>query len=287
MTVCFLPNSQNGGTQGAGRGVASQSTNGDKAKRAVGAAAGMYGAGKAAQAAGKALKNAGGVAGVVGGLTGKGVDAGDAAAGAAENAGGTSSSLSVAGGIEGADQQRIGTDGDTKSTLTGGPDGTKPSGDGSDKSGGAASDEKRGEEIMNSGAESLREVSGSEAPETISTSEAEATGKTKGLDKGEAAMQGQLDSAMGTTLALEDDEDAKTARKLKAQGAADTVKGTAEAAVGAAEVAAGAYTGNAELVKDGAQRTVKGAGKAKDGAGEVSECDFECSGNTCSRESSS
>lgn len=98
--------------------------------------------------------------------------------------------------------------------------------------------------------------------------------KSGDVDKKQLAADGELDSMMGNTSALEEDADAKAAHKLRGQAAVDGVKGVAQTVKGGVEAFAAVKTGDAQQAVNAAKDLSEGAKKtAKAGSNAANATD--------------
>lgn len=274
--------------QGAGQGITTAPTLGERAKSAAKQVAGGV-AGGAGMAVGQSV-----MSGALGGLK-DGVTAGSikaAAAGGAENAGGLNEQVDSGTGIEGADRQGLPGPGDDAigpDGLPKGPKGPLPPLDS-----GPASD-AAGRDILASNADSLGDIQPGDAADTPDASvsdssdikgvqagadmraadvkdiaaAAEQMHETKDVkpgDKRQLVADAQVDAMVGNTSAMEEDADSQAKREVKADAAKDTVVGAAQTAKGVAEGVAAYHTGDAQTAVNAAQDVAGGTKKMAGGA---------------------
>lgn len=278
--------------QGAGQGITTAPTLGERAKSAAKQVAGGV-AGGAGMAVGQSV-----MSGALGGLK-DGVTAGSikaAAAGGAENAGGLNEQVDSGTGIEGADRQGLPGPGDDAigpDGLPKGPKGPLPPLDS-----GPAGDAV-GRDILASNADSLGDIQPGDAadvpgvPDAADASDssdikgvqagadlraadvedtaaaAEQMHETKDVkpgDKRQLAADAQVDAMVGNTSAMEEDADSQAKRKVKADAAKDMVVGAAQTAKGVAEGVAAYHTGDAQTAMNAAQDIAGGTKKMAGGA---------------------
>lgn len=272
--------------QGAGQGITTAPTLGERAKSAAKQVAGGV-AGGAGMAVGQSV-----MSGALGGLK-DGVTAGSikaAAAGGAENAGGLNEQVDSGTGIEGADRQGLPGPGDDAigpDGLPKGPKGPLPPLDS-----GPAGDAV-GRDILASNADSLGDIQPGDAADTPDASDssdikgvqagadmravdvkdtaaaAEQMHETKDVkpgDKRQLAADAQVDAMVGNTSAMEEDADSQAKREVKADAAKDTVVGAAQTAKGVVEGVAAYHTGDAQTAANAAQDIVGGTKKMAGGA---------------------
>lgn len=279
--------------QGAGQGITTAPTLGERAKSAAKQVAGGV-AGGAGMAVGQSV-----MSGALGGLK-DGVTAGSikaAAAGGAENAGGLNEQVDSGTGIEGADRQglpgpsddAIGPDG-----LPKGPKGPLPPLDS-----GPAGDAV-GRDILATNADSLGDIrqgdaadvsadapDAADAPDSsdikgvqaasdaqaadvkgtaAATEQMQATKDVKPGDKRQLAADANVDAMVGNTSAMEEDADAQAKREVKADAAKDVAVGAAQTAKGVAEGVVAYHTGDAQTAMNAAQDIADGTKKMAGGA---------------------
>lgn len=274
--------------QGAGQGITTAPTLGERAKSAAKQVAGGV-AGGAGMAVGQSV-----MSGALGGLK-DGVTAGSikaAAAGEAENAGGLNEQVDSGTGIEGADRQGLpgpGEDAIGPDGLPKGPKGPLPPLDS-----GPAGDAV-GRDILASNADSLGDIQPGDAADTPDASvsdssdikgvqagadvraadvkdtaaAAEQMQETKDVkpgDKRQLAADAKVDAMVGNTSAMEEDADSQAKRKVKADAAKDTVAGAAQTAKGVVEGVAAYHTGDAQTAVNAAQDVAGGTKKMAGGA---------------------
>lgn len=274
--------------QGAGQGITTAPTLGERAKSAAKQVAGGV-AGGAGMAVGQSV-----MSGALGGLK-DGVTAGSikaAAAGGAENAGGLNEQVDSGTGIEGADRQGLpgpGEDAIGPDGLPKGPKGPLPPLDS-----GPAGDAV-GRDILASNADSLGDIQPGDAADTPDASvsdssdikgvqagadmraadvkdtaaAAEQMQETKDVkpgDKRQLAADAKVDAMVGNTSAMEEDADSQAKRKVKADAAKDTVAGAAQTAKGVVEGVAAYHTGDAQTAVNAAQDVAGGTKKMAGGA---------------------
>lgn len=272
--------------QGAGQGITTAPTLGERAKSAAKQVAGGV-AGGAGMAVGQSV-----MSGALGGLK-DGVTAGSikaAAAGGAENAGGLNEQVDSGTGIEGADRQGLPGPGDDAIGPDGLPKGPKgplpPLGSG-------PAEDAAGRDILASNADSLGDIQPSDAadmPDASDSSDikgvqasadmravdvkdtaaaAEQMHETKDVkpgDKRQLAADAKVDAMVGNTSAMEEDADSQAKRKVKADAAKDTVVGAAQTAKGVVEDVAAYHTGDAQTAMNAAQDIAGGTKKMAGGA---------------------
>lgn len=278
--------------QGAGQGITTAPTLGERAKSAAKQVAGGV-AGGAGMAVGQSV-----MSGALGGLK-DGVTAGSikaAAAGGAENAGGLNEQVDSGTGIEGADRQglpgpgddAIGSDGLPKS-----PKGPLP------PLGSGPAEDAAGRDILATNADSLGDIQPGDAADTPGVpdaADASDSSDIKGIqagadmraadakdtaaaaeqmheakdvkpgDKRQLAADAQVDAMVGNTSAMEEDADSQAKRKVKADAAKDTVVGAAQTAKGVAEGVVAYHTGDAQTAMNAAQDIAGGTKKMAGGA---------------------
>ena len=274
--------------QGAGQGITTAPTLGERAKSAAKQVAGGV-AGGAGMAVGQSV-----MSGALGGLK-DGVTAGSikaAAAGGAENAGGLNEQVDSGTGIEGADRQGLpgpGEDAIGPDGLSKGPKGPLPPLDS-----GPAGDAV-GRDILASNADSLGDIQPGDAADTPDASvsdssdikgvqagadmraadvkdtaaAAEQMHETKDVkpgDKRQLAADAKVDAMVGNTSAMEEDADSQAKRKVKADAAKDTVAGAAQTAKGVVEGVVAYHTGDAQTAVNAAQDIAGGTKKMAGGA---------------------
>lgn len=274
--------------QGAGQGITTAPTLGERAKSAAKQVAGGV-AGGAGMAVGQSV-----MSGALGGLK-DGVTAGSikaAAAGGAENAGGLNEQVDSGTGIEGADRQGLPGPGDDAigpDGLPKGPKGPLPPLDS------GPAEDAAGRDILASNADSLGDIQPGDAADTPDASVSDSS-DIKGVqagadmraadvkdtaaaaeqmheakdvkpgDKRQLAADAKVDAMVGNTSAMEEDADSQAKRKVKADAAKDTVVGAAQTAKGVVEGVAAYHTGDAQTAMNAAQDIAGGTKKMAGGA---------------------
>lgn len=272
--------------QGAGQGITTAPTLGERAKSAAKQVAGGV-AGGVGMAVGQSVMS-GALDGLKDGVTAGSIKA--AAAGEAENAGGLNEQVDSGTGIEGADRQGLPGPGDDAigpDGLPKGPKGPLPPLDS-----GPAGDAV-GRDILAANADSLGDIQPGDAADTPDASDssdikgvqagadmrvadvkdtaaaAEQMQETKDVkpgDKRQLAADAKVDAMVGNTSAMEEDADSQAKREVKADAAKDTVAGAAQTVKGAAEGVAAYHTGDAQTAMNAAQDIAGGTKKMAGGA---------------------
>lgn len=278
--------------QGAGQGITTAPTLGERAKSAAKQVAGGV-AGGAGMAVGQSV-----MSGALGGLK-DGVTAGSikaAAAGGAENAGGLNEQVDSGTGIEGADRQGLPGPGDDAigpDGLPKGPKGPLPPLDS------GPAEDAAGRDILATNADSLGDIQpgdSADVPGVPDAADASDSSDIKGVqagadmraadvkdtaaaaeqmqetkdvkpgDKRQLAADAKVDAMVGNTSAMEEDADSQAKRKVKADAAKDTVVGAAQTAKGVAEGVVAYHTGDAQTAMNAAQDVAGGTKKMAGGA---------------------
>ena len=275
--------------QGAGQGITTAPTLGERAKSAAKQVAGGV-AGGAGMAVGQSV-----MSGALGGLK-DGVTAGSikaAAAGGAENAGGLNEQIDSGTGIEGADRQGLPGPGDDAigpDGLPKGPKGPLPPLDS------GPAEDAAGRDILATNADSLGDIQPGDSADVPGAPDASDSSDIKGVqagadmraadvkdtaaaaeqmqeakdvkpgDKRQLAADAKVDAMVGNTSAMEEDADSQAKRKVKADAAKDTAVGAAQTAKGVVEGVAAYHTGDAQTAMNAAQDIAGGTKKMAGGA---------------------
>ena len=274
--------------QGAGQGITTAPTLGERAKSAAKQVAGGV-AGGAGMAVGQSVMS-GALGGLKDGITAGSIKA--AAAGGAENAGGLNEQVDSGTGIEGADRQGLpgpGDDAIEPDGLPKGPKGPLPPLDS------GPAEDAAGRDILATNADSLGDIQPGDTADTPDASvsdssdikgvqagadmraadvkdtaaAAEQMHETKDVkpgDKRQLAADAKVDAMVGNTSAMEEDADSQAKRKVKADAAKDTVAGAAQTAKGVVEGVAAYHTGDAQTAMNAAQDIAGGTKKMAGGA---------------------
>lgn len=244
-------------SEGAGMGVATAPTTGEKASQAM---RGLAGGAAAGAAAGLGHMAAGKLADKMSSEGTEGTVSTDEATaevdGGAENASGTEVEDS-GGAIEGADRQQ----------LTAG-DGASGDG-GSDPKGLSPGDDSDGKAILDANVDSLGDVKSVSSGDEVSsdtTSAETVSDEHSGASTSQLATDADMDSAMGKTSAMDEVRDEEAASEMRKAGIKKAAEGTVETAEGVAKVATAASTGDVKTGVDGVTDVVSGTSKMKEGA---------------------
>lgn len=308
----FTTNPQGGSmsnAQGAGQGITTAPTLGERAKSAAKQVAGGV-AGGAGMAVGQSVMS-GALGGLKDGITAGSIKA--AAAGEAENAGGLNEQVDSGTGIEGADRQGLPEPGDAvldDDELPKGPKGPLPPLDS------GPAEDAVGRDILASNADSLGDIQPGDSADAPSVLDASDSSDIKGIqagadmraadvkdtaaaaeqmqetkdvkpgDKRQLAADAQVDATVGNTSAMEEDADAQAKRQVKADAAKDMAEGAVQTAEAVAEGAAAYATGDVQMGADAVKDVVGGTKKMADGAQKSTHAsenvDTVCSGDSMS-----